>query len=116
MPRKPLKPTDYQRGIVKSMAAFGIPQEQIARQNGIRSAKTLRKHFRDELDLGATRANYKVAQTLYNMAISGECPAATIFWSKTRLGFRERPNDKPPAPPAPFIVTRDIGGGLHDQA
>jgi hypothetical protein len=117
MPRRPLNPTDTQRAVVKSMAAIGIPHEQIARKIGIRSAKTLRKHFRDELDLGITEADYKVGQTLFNLATSGECPAATIFWSKTRLGLHERPaGDRPPAPLPPFIVALDPGGQQHGQA
>ena len=117
MPRPPFKPTDHHRALVKSMAAVGIPHEQIAIQIGIRSAKTLRKHFRDELDRGVTEANYKVGQTLFSMATSGDSAAATIFWSKTRLGLRERPTDgKPAAPPPPFIVTPDTGGLIHGQA
>jgi hypothetical protein len=99
------------------MAAVGIPHEQIGVQIGIRSPKTLRKHVRDELDRGVTEANYKVGQTLFNMATSGESAAATIFWSKTRMGLRERPAEgRPPAPPPPFIVTLDTGGLVHGQA
>jgi hypothetical protein len=112
MPRPPLNPSKEQRDIVKSMAAMGIPQEDIGRKIGIRSPKTLRKHFREELGLGATEANYKVAKTLFEMATSGECPAATIFWAKTRNGFREHPHSAgvPMAPP-PFIVMREPEGG-----
>ena len=111
MPRPQLKPTDDQRRLVKSMAAMGIPHEDIARKIGVRSAKTVRKHFREELGLGMTEANYKVAQTLYQMATSGECPAATIFWVKTRNRFRERAGDdvRQIAPP-PFIVALEEGG------
>jgi hypothetical protein len=117
MPRPALKPTDQQRALVKSMAAMGIPHEQIAVQVGILSAKTLRKHFREELDRGVTEANYKVSQTLFKMATSGEHPAATFFWLKTRTGLRERPaDDRPLAPAPPFIVTSDTGGLVHGQA
>ena len=45
MARPQFKPTDDQRRMVKSMAAMGIPHEQIAIKMGIRSPKTLRKHF-----------------------------------------------------------------------
>jgi hypothetical protein len=55
----------------------------------IRSTKSLRKHFRKELDRGAIEATAKVGQTLYQMATSGKHPAATIFWLKTRAGWRE---------------------------
>jgi len=49
MPRPPFTPTPEQRTIVKSMAAMGIPQEDIALKLGLRSPKTLRKHFGGEL-------------------------------------------------------------------
>jgi hypothetical protein len=92
------------------MAAMGTPQEDTARLIGIRSPKTLRKHFRKELDLGATEANYKVATTLFSMATSGQCPAATIFWMKTRNRFRERPPEEASRiMPPPFIVAREQG-------
>jgi len=118
MPRPQLHPTDEQRRLVKSMAAVGIPQEEIARKIGVRSAKTLRKHFRDELCLGMTDANYMVGQTLFRMATSGEFPAATIFWAKTWMGLRERPPDSTPpgGPPPPFVVAQDSGGLAHGQA
>src|SRR5215471_16857919 len=113
MPRKPFNPSDEQRRLVKSMAAIGIPHEDIARKIGI-TAKTLRKHFSEELALGSTEANYKVGQTLFQMATSGECPAATIFWAKTRNRFRERHSDDgPPSTPPPFTVTCKPGGPTH---
>ena len=108
MPRPQLNPTEEQRLIVKSMAAVGVPHEDIARKLGIRSAKTLRKHFREELDLGVIDANYKVGKTLFEMAIGGEEIAATIFWAKTRKLFREPSTDGAvPAGPPPFIVALD---------
>ena len=110
MPRPKLNPTQEQRQLVRSFAAVGISQEAIAKQIGVRSPKTLRKHFREELDRGSTEANYKVAQTLFRMATSGEHPAATIFWMKTRNGFREHATpERPPMPPPPFIVAQDTG-------
>ena len=114
MPRPPLNPTDAQRRMVKSMAAVGIPHEDIARKIRIRSPKTLRKHFRDELDLGIIDANYNVGKTLYEMATSGDEPAATIFWDKTRNRSRERSPDATPAAPPPFIVGVESGGSDHD--
>jgi hypothetical protein len=75
--------------MVRSLVAYGISQEEIGRCVGIRSSKTLRRHFREELDRGATEANARVAQSLYQLAISGKCVAATIFWMKTRA-WRER--------------------------
>jgi hypothetical protein len=112
MARPTFAPTADQRALVKSMAGLGVPHEEIARKIGIRSPKTLRKHFRDELDLGATEADYNVRRTFYQMATSGQCPAATIFWMKTRAGWRERPAVEPAlAPPPPFIVAAAPQGG-----
>jgi hypothetical protein len=95
------------------MAAMGIPHDDIALRIGLRSPKTIRKHFREELHIGSIDADYKVAKTLFQMATSGEHPAATIFWAKTRNGFREHPHcsNRPVAPPPPFIVARDQEGG-----
>jgi hypothetical protein len=76
--------------MVEAMAGCGIPEIKIARKVGERgiSPKTLRKHFRRELDTGATNANAAVARSLFNLAISGNV-AAAIFWLKCRAGWRE---------------------------
>ncbi len=111
MPRPKLKPTDENRKMVRMMAACGIGQEQIAARIGIRSPKTLRKHYREEIDRGATDANTLVGQALYRMATSGEHPAATIFWLKSRAGWKENRGFEPGAiQPAPFIVASERGG------
>ena len=89
MPRPQFVPTEKDRQTVRSMVAYGIRQEDIAKVLGFRSPKTLRKHFPDEIARGATEANAQVAQSLYNMATSEEEPAATIFWLKTRANWRE---------------------------
>jgi hypothetical protein len=110
MPRPNFRPTEEQRRMVKSLSAFGVPQEQMANRMGIRSPKTLRKHFRDELDGGALEANSKVAKTLFDMATSGQVPAATMFWLKCRAGWKERPMFEPAAiPPPPFVVAQENG-------
>jgi len=117
VPRPPLKPTDTQRQLVKAMAAVGIPHEDIARKLGIRSPKTLRKHFRDELTMGIIDANYKVGKTLYEMATSGEEPSATIFWAKMRGLLRAGSGEGRGSPAAPaFIVELDSGGPGGDPA
>ncbi len=73
---------------VKMLASVGVRQEEIAKVLDI-TPKTLRKHFRQELDKGAVEANAEVAQTCYRMATSGTNTAATIFWLKVRCGWRE---------------------------
>ena len=83
------EPTDEQRRTVRAMAGFGVPHEDIGTLLEI-DAKTLRKHFRRELDRGSIEATAKVAQTLFAMATSGQNVAAAIFWMKARAGWREK--------------------------
>jgi len=74
------------------MAAFGVPEQDIARVIGI-DGKTLRKHYREELDTGQTKATAKVAESLYKKA-TGDGPqsvTAAIFWLKTRARWKEAP-------------------------
>ena len=86
-------PTDEQRRTVEAMVSFGIPQADLARVIGI-DPDTLRKHFREEIDTGAARANARVAQYLFEHATGqrGDGSAsvtAAIFWAKTRLRWKE---------------------------
>ncbi len=83
------EPTQEQRRTVRAMAGFGVPHEDIGTLLEI-DAKTLRKHFRRELDRGSIEATAKVAQTLFAMATSGQNVAAAIFWMKARAGWREK--------------------------
>jgi hypothetical protein len=89
MGRRSHKPDIAQRRQVEAMAAYGIPSEDISRVVGI-DAKTLRKHYRDELDMGETKANAQVAGFLFSAAKSGNV-TAQIFWLKTRARWRETP-------------------------
>lgn len=85
------EPTPADRETVKSMAACGFSHEAIARCIGTKGIddKTLRKHFRRELDTAMDRANATVANKAYQLASTGAVPALTIFWLKTRLGWKE---------------------------
>jgi hypothetical protein len=109
MPRPRLNPTDEQRKKVKTLAAVGISQDEIARQIGVRSPKTLRKYFRGELDRGATDANASVAGALFKEAMGGNV-AAQKFWLQSRAGWHTRPAFEPGATqPPPFVVAMDTG-------
>lgn len=92
MARPPHEPTPQTRRTVESMSAYGIPQEDIAAVIGVDS-KTLRKHYRMELDTATAKANAKVAETLYRKAtdaeMSGPSVTAAIFWLKTRAQWSE---------------------------
>ncbi len=87
--KQPFKPTDDERRTVELMCAVGIPHEGIAIcvRDGI-DDKTLRKHFRKELDTSKIKANTKVAGSVFNAAITGNMTAATL-WVKTQMGWRE---------------------------
>jgi hypothetical protein len=103
MARPPFQPTEDQRRLVRSLAAYGNTQEQIASVIGV-SSRTLRKHFRLELDRAAVEVNSQVAQVLFKKAIAGDTTAA-IFWLKCRAGWRERGTaEQGPAAAAPFVV------------
>lgn len=93
--RPKFRPTDEHRKLVESLSGYGIPESQIRMlvinpETGKAIAeKTLRAHFRAELDTGFVKANAKVIETLWNQAISGNV-AAAIWWSKARLGWSEK--------------------------
>ena len=89
MGRRAHNPDPTSRRQVEAMAAYGIPEIDIAQVVGV-DPKTLRKHYRDELDMGETKANAQVAGFLFNAARSGNV-TAQIFWLKTRARWRETP-------------------------
>ena len=91
MARRSFRPTQEECKLVKSLAAVGMRQEQICEMLRFRSPKTLRKHFREELDHGLAEATAAIARTAYEMALSGRYPAMLIFWLKCQA--------QPDAPP-----------------
>ncbi len=126
MSARPYAPTDEQRRIVKAMAGYGIPHDDIATVVKC-SPPTLRKRFRQELDVATIEANARVAQCLYQQATTPGNIAASIFWLKARAGWREKhavevtgANGAPlPAPQAPLVIVRQIidpAPRHHDQA
>lgn len=82
------EPTDESRKQVETMAAMGIRQDAMATILDL-DPKTLRKHYRRELDTGSTKATLKVAQSLFKQAVEQNNTAAQIFWMKARAGWRE---------------------------
>ena len=81
-------PTEDLRALVNQMSAVGIPQISIALVIEM-DVKTLRLHYRKELDTAAIKANAKIGGTLYNKAMAGDTTAA-IWWSKTRMGWSDK--------------------------
>ena len=111
MARKPFIVTDAMRERVRSLAGLGVPQVDIARI--IRGdPKTLRKHFRDELDRGVAEANAVIAGSLFTTAKGGNVPAQK-FWLKVRAHWHERKvpqepiSDASPQSTSPVLVLPD---------
>ena len=93
---------ETRRAEVEALASYGVPQEEIAIYIGT-DAKTLRKHYRDELDSAKAKANAKVRKFLFeaatgdamsNGATFSDCLRGSMFWAKTQMGFREGDEEK----------------------
>jgi hypothetical protein len=83
-------PDAFHRRQVEALAGYGVPEAEIAGMVGI-DPKTLRKHYRYELDFGHTKANAKVAENLFRKATGEgrESVIAAIFWLKARGRWKE---------------------------
>jgi predicted transcriptional regulator len=79
--------TDETRRLVESSSGLGLPHESIACLVGI-DDKTLRKHYRHELDMGKAKANGQIAKTLYSKAVGGDT-TSLIWWTKTQMRWAE---------------------------
>ena len=90
MPRPAHEPDPVTRRQVEAMAGYGVPEADSAGMIGI-DPKTLRRHYRAELDYGHVKANVRVAENLYRKATGDgkEAVTAAIFWMKVRAGWRE---------------------------
>ena len=80
-------PTDESRKMVESTSGLGLPHESIAVLVGI-DDKTLRKHYRIELDTGKAKANGQIAKTLFSKALAGDT-ASLIWWTKSQMRWSE---------------------------
>ena len=100
-------PTPEERNLVEVMSGYGIPHKGIALVIGCHE-ETLRVHFRQELDIGMVKANAKVVGALYKLAVEGNNVAATIYWTKARMGWSEPQRHDPVGPDGAPIETRDV--------
>ncbi len=79
---------------LEKMAGIGMTMEQMAAMFDM-SKDTLENLYKREpaiksaLSKGRAKASAQVLQTLFNMAASGKCIAATIFWTKVRERWKE---------------------------
>lgn len=86
--QKGYQPTDKDRATVKAMVGYGLKHDDIATAIGI-SDVTLRRHYAPEIATGAITANAQVAQSLFNAATRDGNMTAAIWWTKTRMGWKE---------------------------
>ena len=108
MARPKFVPTDEQRNIVKALSAYGMKQEGIILMLHLRSTKTLRKYFREELLLGDIEGVAQVAKTHQQMAKSGKHPTVTIDFMKRRPRWLETPpSETLPAADRDFVIIID---------
>lgn len=107
--KPPHAPSKATRELVALHTTMGTTQETIARLIEI-DEKTLRKHYRDELDLAKAKANATVGGRLYNKAIGGDT-TAMIFWMKTQGGWREGQNIDHTSGGKPIKSFSDMYGG-----
>src|SRR6185295_15081351 len=106
MARKTFWATDAMRDRVRRLAGVGVQQHDIAAIVDC-DEKTLRKHFRIELNRGAAEANAAAASYLFAKVREGNV-TAQIFWAKTRLRWQEGPPTlKDPVPGA------EAGANFH---
>lgn len=88
MGRHAHQPDTGDRKQVEAMAGYGVPEADSARVIGI-DLKTLRKHYRTELEGGHIRANAKVAENLFRKA-TGEGREAMVAARGWLLSRRAR--------------------------
>lgn len=97
------RPTENTRGQVQALAGYlGLPQAEVAACLGI-TEKTLRKHYRADLDHATVKANATVAEALFTKAINGDT-AAMIFWLKARARWSEKAVESDDDAPPPVRV------------
>jgi hypothetical protein len=85
--RKPWKPNDDQRAMIRYLASQGAEQEFIARVVGT-SVDTLVKHCRADLNSGVEQVHLEVGAALIKQIQAGNI-AAIIWYEKTRRRMKD---------------------------
>lgn len=78
---------------VEKLAGFGLTSEKIGFFYGLTDvywAKLCRKNkeLKDAMERGRAKAETIVSQTAFQMATSGKHPTMTMFWLRTRAGWK----------------------------
>ena len=96
------KASSRDKRLVKALIACGNSHEEIAKYMSLTPAM-LRKHFREEMELGGMQANSKVLGSIFKAATQDNNMTAAIFWAKTQAGTKQKRStrgaggDLPPA-------------------
>lgn len=99
MPKlKPLTPEqqavqDELKGRLERLAMLGMRNKDIAIAENLKLSTMTRK-YKTELMRGRAKGKGTVMQTAFKMAVSGNYPTMTIFFLKTRCGWREKDRPK----------------------
>jgi len=120
------RPTDVERRLVERMAAIGVAQGDMvlllpSRQNAKNgrtiehiSITTLRKVFAAELAAGKLKADMQVMNAFFRNCVGTPdepgSVAAQIWYTKTRMGWRETVNVSPGTPQEPQDAGNVIDG------
>ena len=95
MSRKKIKISKSEYPIIEKLASQGMSVSLIADYFGISKA-TLERRISECIELsealkrGRSRGIDNVTSVAYQMAISGKCPAMTIFWLKCQALWKEK--------------------------
>jgi hypothetical protein len=81
-------PKQEQQEQVRSWATIGCSHDDIAASLNM-PLKRLQKLFRRELELGEAEGRHQVLEKLHQLVVKGESVTATIFWVKSRCGWRD---------------------------
>jgi hypothetical protein len=117
MPSKRREYTQEEIDIAGRYAGLGATVKQLAYLMG-EEQRTFQNHleFYPELaaaiEVGRAHSAIKVMQTAYDMAVSGQQPAMTTFWLKTRCQWREAkeplPDDQTKADKIKSLPTSEL--------
>ncbi|MFL6449100.1 MAG: hypothetical protein ACJ746_15650 [Bryobacteraceae bacterium] len=96
------KASSRDRKLVRALTACGNSPEEIAKILGVKPSM-MRKHFREELDLGGVQANSKILGSIFKAATQHNNMTAAIYWAKTQGSVKQKRSkvavgsDAPPA-------------------
>lgn len=80
-------PHEHLRQQISLLAAIGTTHDHIARIVNMSTA-TLHKHYKDDLELGGSKAGAVVGGKIFEAAKRGEQWACTL-WAARRMGWKE---------------------------